>query len=285
MIDRTLFIINPNSSNGAYQPFLNELKEKEKNAHILLSKSKKHTEDFVKENWEKYDIFVAVGGDGTISSIAQLLIFSDKTLAVYPMGSGNGFARENDFNKNIYQLLKKISNHQSKKIDTIKVGAYFSINVSGVGLDSAVAQSFEKTKRGFANYIKTTIKTFFSFKNIEIRFNKNSNLKKYNGNYLMMNIANTRQFGNNAYISPNSKTNDGKMEIVLVKRFPLWYSPIFAYQLFNKSLKNNQYIQYISTEEVELSIDFDTWHLDGDATHITSPITIRVLEKSLNILS
>lgn len=283
MIDRTLFIINPNSSNGAYKPFLNQLKEKEKNAHILLSKSKKHTEDFIKENWEKYDVFVAAGGDGTISSIAQILIFSEKTLAVYPMGSGNGFARENDFNKNIDQLLKKIKNHQSKKIDTLKIGEHFSINVSGVGLDSAVAQSFEKTKRGFANYIKTTIKTFFNFKDIGIQF-QNPNLEKYNGKYLMMNIANTRQFGNNAYIAPQAKIDDGKMEIALVKRFPLWYSPIFAYQLFNKTLKNNQYLQYISTKETELSIDFDTWHLDGDAIQISSPITIKVLEKSLKIL-
>ena len=33
----------------------------------------------------------------------------------------------------------------------------------------------------------------------------------------MMNIANTRQFGNNAYIAPHASKSDGLLEIALVK--------------------------------------------------------------------
>lgn len=283
MINRTAFIINPNSSNGNYTSFFDELKMYLDPTHILLSKSKQHTEDFIKENWDKYDIFIAAGGDGTISSIAQSLIFSDKILAVFPMGSGNGFAKENNFDKNLKKLIAKVKNKQYKTIDTVKIGGFFSINVAGIGLDSAVAHSFEKTKRGFINYIKTTIKTYFGFKDIEVKFN-NPEFEKYNGKYMMMNVANTRQFGNNAYIAPQAKTDDGKVDIALVKKFPLSYAGIFAYKLFTKKLEKDKYIRYISTKNAEIQINYDIWHIDGDAVQLTSPIQVEVLEKSLHIL-
>ena len=138
-MQRTAFIINPNSSNGKYQSFLNKLNFLIDNPNIFISKSKKDTEDFINNNLNNIDIFVAVGGDGTISSIAKQLIYTDKILAVYPMGSGNGFAKENGFDKSIKKLLTKIQNKKSKIIDTIKINQEFSINVSGVGLDSVVA--------------------------------------------------------------------------------------------------------------------------------------------------
>lgn len=282
-MQRTAFIINPNSSNGKYQSFLNKLNFLIDNPNIFISKSKKDTEDFIDNNLNNIDIFVAVGGDGTISSIAKQLIYTDKILAVYPMGSGNGFAKENGFDKSIKKLLTKIKNKKSQIIDTIKINQEFSINVSGVGLDSVVAYNFEKTSRGFFNYIKTTIATFFSFNDINIKF-KNIDNQKYNGKYLMLNVANTRQFGNNAFIAPNAILDDGLVDIVLVKRFSLIGSVKFAYQLFSKKLGGNPFVTYLRLEQIDLEIDNNIWHIDGDAMELPSPVEIQVLKHSLKIL-
>lgn len=282
-MQRTAFIINPNSSNGKYQSFLNKLNFLIDNPNIFISKSKKDTEDFINNNLNNIDIFVAVGGDGTISSIAKQLIYTDKILAVYPMGSGNGFAKENGFDKSIKKLLTKIQNKKSKIIDTIKINQEFSINVSGVGLDSVVAYNFEKTSRGFFNYIKTTIATFFSFNDINIKF-KNIDYQKYNGKYLMLNVANTRQFGNDAFIAPNAILDDGLVDIVLVKRFSLIGSVKFAYQLFSKKLGGNPFVTYLRLEQIDLEIDNNIWHIDGDAMELPSPVEIQVLKHTLKVL-
>ena len=282
-MQRTAFIINPNSSNGKYQSFLNKLNFLIDNPNIFISKSKKDTEDFIDNNLNNIDIFVAVGGDGTISSIAKQLIYTDKILAVYPMGSGNGFAKENGFDKSIKKLLTKIQNKKSQIIDTIKINQEFSINVSGVGLDSVVAYNFEKTSRGFFNYIKTTIATFFSFNDINIKF-KNIDNQKYNGKYLMLNVANTRQFGNYAFIAPNAILDDGLVDIVLVKRFSLISSVKFAYQLFSKKLGGNPFVTYLRLEQIDLEIDNNIWHIDGDAMELPSHVEIQVLKHSLKVL-
>ncbi len=50
----------------------------------------------------------------------------------------------------------------------------------------------------------------------------------------MINFANTKQFGNNAFIAPDADYADGILEIVLVKKFPFYYFFKFGYQLFEQ---------------------------------------------------
>jgi YegS/Rv2252/BmrU family lipid kinase len=280
---RVAFIINPFSSNGNYQPFVQEIKSKFPEILVYISESIDATKEFIKNNFEGIDIFVAVGGDGTISTVAQALVHTEKILAIFPMGSGNGFARETNFTKNLDQLIAKIQAKKSQAIDSFTVNGKFSINVAGVGFDGAVIEAFEKTSRGFQNYIKVSIRTFFKYKPISINFLEEK-YQKFNGKYLMLNIANTRQFGNNAYIAPQASHSDGLLEMVLVKKFPFTHSLQFAYRMFTKKLIPNQYLHYISAPEIEFEVDSELWHLDGEFNNIPSPIQVKILPKSLTIL-
>ena len=274
---------SPFSAKKNYQPFLDELSKKVENPLYLVSKSLQDTDDFIDEHWKDVDVFVAVGGDGTISTVAKKLINSEKILAVFPAGSGNGFSRETHFSKNISLLLDKIKNEKFREIDTFTVNEHFSINVSGTGFDGKVVKEFEKTNRGFKNYIKVSIETFFNYKPITIRFS-DSKFQSYNGTYLMVNVANTRQFGNNAYIAPMASKSDGLVDLVLVKKFPLTYSPFFAFRMFTKRLKDDDYVTYLPVSEVEFEVNTRNWHIDGEFKKIKSPISIKVLPKSLRIL-
>ncbi|QBO58900.1 diacylglycerol/lipid kinase family protein [Chryseobacterium salivictor] len=277
------FIINPFSAKKNYQPFLDSLQKQVKNPHFYISESLEGTEQFISENFANIDIFVAVGGDGTISSVAKQLINTGKILAIFPAGSGNGFSNETNFTKNLTELLAKIKANKYREIDTFKVNDRLSINVSGTGFDGKVVKEFEKTSRGFKNYIKTSIKTFFNYKPIQVKF-PSEQFKKHNGEYLMLNVANTRQFGNNAYIAPHASTVDGLAEIVLVKKFPLHHGAAFAFRMFSKTLKENKYVTFLSVPEIDFTVDTKDWHLDGEYNEIDSPVHIKVLPKSLKIL-
>ncbi|MCT4205626.1 YegS/Rv2252/BmrU family lipid kinase [Elizabethkingia anophelis] len=278
-----VFIINPFSAKKNYKEFLEKLQQKYPEANFMISKSIEDTHRFIDENFASTEVFVAVGGDGTISTVAQKLINTDKILAVFPAGSGNGFSNETNFTKNIDALLQKIKQKKFHKIDTFTVNGNLSINVSGTGFDGEVIKKFEKTSRGFTNYIKVTVKTFFIFKSIKVEFEEK--YKQYNGDYLMLNVANTRQFGNNAYIAPHADYSDGLIDIVLVKKFPLWHSLAFAFRMFTKNLKENEYLTYFPVSELKFNVrNSKAWHLDGEGIEIGSPIEIKVLPHSLNIL-
>lgn len=282
-MEKVAFIINPFSAKKNYQPFLNELKKKVENPLYYISESILGTDEFIQKHFSDTDIFVAIGGDGTISTVAQNLINTEKILAIFPAGSGNGFSNETQFSKNLDELLEKLNQRKSRKIDTFTVNGRLSINVSGTGFDGKVVKEFEKTSRGFKNYIKVSLKTFFSYKPIKLKF-FDEKYQKYNGKYLMINIANTRQFGNNAYIAPMASKSDGLVDMVLVKKFPLTYSALFAFRMFTKKLKDDDYVTYLPVSEIEFKVNTKNWHLDGEFNKIKSPIHIEVQPSSLTIL-
>ncbi|MDV7695303.1 YegS/Rv2252/BmrU family lipid kinase [Chryseobacterium soli] len=282
-MEKVAFIINPFSAKKNYQPFLNELRKKVQDPLYYISESIQGTDDFIQKQFDNIDIFVAIGGDGTISTVAKNLISTDKILAIFPAGSGNGFSNETKFNKNLDELLGKLTAKKSRKIDTFTVNGRLSINVSGTGFDGKVVKEFEKTDRGFKNYIKVSLKTFFNYKPIKVKFSEEQ-YQKYNGRYLMLNIANTRQFGNNAYIAPNASKSDGLVDMVLVKKFPLSYSALFAYRMFTKKLKDDDYVKYLPVSEIEFKVNTTNWHLDGEFNKIKSPVHVKVSPASLNIL-
>lgn len=283
VMEKVAFIINPFSAKKNYQPFLNELKTKVNNPLYYVSESIPGTDEFIQTYFKEVDIFVAIGGDGTISTVAKNLINTEKILAIFPAGSGNGFSNETQFSKNLDELLGKIEAKKSRKIDTFTVNDRLSINVSGTGFDGKVVKEFEKTSRGFKNYIKVSLKTFFNYKPIKVKF-FDEEYQKYNGRYLMMNIANTRQFGNNAYIAPKASKSDGLVDMVLVKKFPLTYSALFAFRMFTKRLKDDEYVTYLPVSEISFKVNTKNWHLDGEFNKIKSPVHIKVQPSSLSIL-
>lgn len=282
-MDRAVFIINPFSAKKQSDLFIQKLKTKVDPLHYYVSESVEKTTEFILETKEKYDVYVAVGGDGTIASIAKSLVNTSKILAVFPAGSGNGFAYETQFDTNLEGLLKKIERRKYRKIDSIKIGSHLSINVSGAGLDAQVAKAFETTSRGFKNYVKVTLKTFFNYRPIQVDFHSQE-LEKYSGEYMMLNLANTRQFGNFAYIAPKASKSDGLVDLVLIKKFSFLYSLPFAFRLFTKALKADKYLTYIPVSKAEFSLDTTCFQMDGEYVEVDSPLKVEVLPQSLTVL-
>ncbi|MBP7731627.1 MAG: hypothetical protein KA114_08335 [Bacteroidales bacterium] len=240
--------------------------------------------NFIRENIEKYEIFVAAGGDGTVNTVASEIAGSGKILAVLPVGSGNGFAREMGFRKNIKILLRDISKHNSFKTDIIFLNNRPCINVAGLGIDSFVAHVFhDSEKRGFWSYILACFKVVVSLKPIRITINIENNIIEEN--VFMLSVTNTRQFGNHAIIVPRAVPDDGKFNIVIVRPFPKIMLPFFAIKLLSGTLKESKYIRYYETDQpVTILSSEPKFHIDGEAVLIYDEINVTIKPKMLDVL-
>jgi diacylglycerol kinase (ATP) len=284
-ISKALFILNPYAGIQPINFFISKELDLRKNVSAVKSLNIEDTTNLVELNFNKYNIFIAAGGDGTVHTVATKLIGSDKILGVLPMGSGNGFAKEFGFRPIIKPLLDDIERNESLYIDVIEINDKLCLNVAGIGLDSFVAHSFDKLKlRGFFPYIWLTLKTFLQLHPIFITIHIDGE-KVISENLFVLTIANTRQFGNNAFIAPQAIPNDGIIDIVLIKPFPKIFGLLFIIRLFTKRINRSKYVRYLKTnKEVVIQTDETRFHIDGEPVKISGKVVVKIKREALKVL-
>jgi diacylglycerol kinase (ATP) len=284
-IKRSLFILNPAAGVMPVKVILTaDLQRRKNQLATFKSLSVDESGNRIKNAFNDYDIFVAAGGDGTVRSVAAQLVGTEKVLGVLPMGSGNGFAREFGFKPNIPSLLKNIKKAERLSIDVIEINDLLCLNVAGVGLDSFVAHSFDKLgTRGLWSYVYVTFRNFIYLKPVHVTIDFGQEI--ITEDLFTLTIANTRQFGNNAYIAPEAKPNDGIIDIVLVRPFPKWIAPLIVLRLFRGTLGKSKYVKYIKTDKpFTVRTEETRFHIDGEPFEISGEIKVRIKRDVLNVL-
>jgi diacylglycerol kinase (ATP) len=283
---KSLFILNPNAGVVPVKLIISKKLEVRKNElSCFKSLSIDDSGTHIKKSFDKYDVFVAAGGDGTVRTVASELINTCKIFAVLPMGSGNGFAKEFGFKTNIRTLLADIKKAESINIDVIEINSMLCLNVAGIGLDSFVAHSFNKLKtRGFLSYVGETMKNFLKLKPVGITI-KIPGMKTISEDLFVVTIANNRQFGNNAFIAPDAKPNDGLIDIVIIRPFPKILAPFFIYRLFSGTINRSKYVRYLKTDKpFTIHSEETRFHIDGEPVTISGDVVVHLRRNSLNVL-
>lgn len=284
--NKALFVLNPTSGVPPVNFIVSkELERRKKDLSFCKSLKKEDTVQLIKDNYNDFDIFIAAGGDGTVHSVAAELVGTDKILGVLPLGSGNGFAKEFGFIMNVRSLLTDINRSESTEIDVIEINDNLCLNVAGIGLDSFVAHSFNNLKlRGFIPYIWLTFKTFLALRPFHVKI-KCDGKEIVSEKLFVLTIANTRQFGNNAFIAPDAKPNDGMIDIVMIKPFPKILGSIFIIRLFTKRINNSKYVKHFQTnKEIVIETAETRFHIDGEPLDISGKVVIRIKKEVLKVL-
>ena len=282
--NKTLLLLNPKAGTKRLSNLLRQLEKfRDEFDYITISEIEGFG-GFIKSKLNCYDTFIAVGGDGTVNSLASYLINTDKILGVLPYGSGNGFAREMGFKRNIKALAADVRRKEYTGVDVLKINNSTCVNVAGVGIDSFVAHSFNtRKKRGLWNYGISTLRTLRKLKPFTASVSINNKLIK--DQFYMVSVANTRQFGNDAFLAPKAKPDDGKFNVVLLKPFPKFLLPIFLVKLLNGTLKDSEYVKYFESENPGIIYTQETrFHIDGEPRTFTGEIKVEILKNSLKIL-
>ncbi|WP_339738075.1 YegS/Rv2252/BmrU family lipid kinase [uncultured Sunxiuqinia sp.] len=273
---KTLFIVNPNAGQQKIQKLLFQLENLDPPVAVQITKYPKHAAQIVGEQFDNFDVFVAVGGDGTVNEMASALVGSTKKLAVLPFGSGNGFAREFGFSRNLPHLMSAIEHGKTMSSDVMLVNGYVSMHISGVGYDGSVAHDFHKLKgRGFRNYLISTMRVIWRFVPIEASIELEN--ETINGRFFMVNLANTAQFGYGAQIAPQANPTDGRFDLVMVRAFPISLFPLFSLKLFLGRLKPSKHVQYLPCKNaLIMRTSSDKFHIDGEPILIENPVKIEL---------
>ena len=266
------FIINPISGKAQHKGLESRIEKlldlnKFDFDYLYTERAKHATELAQQAAHENIDVVVAVGGDGTMNECAKGLLGSQTALAVLPCGSGNGFAFHFGMERNIKKAIKQLNISDFKTIDTCTANGVPFFNVSGVGFDSHIANLFATTKvRGFSSYIKLVLRECANYPAQDYCLEYDGKKEVYNA--VIISWANASQFGNGAQISPESKVDDGLIEICVLKDFKRFLVPVLLYRLFTGKIHHSKYMTIIKTKSITISCQNGQSHLDLSLIHI-----------------
>lgn len=284
-----LFIINPISGTGkkkiVEQLIKEELTHNKFEVSIRYTEAVGHATVIAKEGVEAcVDVVVAVGGDGSVNEVAKGLIGTNVKMGIIPAGSGNGFARHLNIPMDKRKAVILLNKLHSKSVDTASVNDQLFVGTAGVGFDAHIGLKFdEASTRGFWTYLKLTFKEYFNYKEQSYQISIDQK-KTINEKAFFMSFCNINQWGNNVFISPNSKIEDGLIRVVLIRKMNLLSVPFFAFRLFSKSVDKSKYYKEFSGKKVEVNQAINLIHIDGEPIRLGQKLFVEIKPSSLEVI-
>lgn len=285
---KTLFVINPISGLGKQKDLpdlIDRYLDKSRFAYELcISEYAGHAKVIATEARADYDLLVAVGGDGTINEIAGSLLNQNAGLGVIPLGSGNGLARHLQISTNPVKALLQLNKSGFIPFDAGLLNEKPFFNVSGTGFDAQISKKFAaQVKRGYVTYARCVLKEIQLYSPTRYRVQIQDHVIE--NEFFFIAFANTAQYGNNAFIAPQAQTDDGLLDIILVKPFPLTYFPTFTILGMSKNLYRSPYVQAFKARELYIqNLENAPIHLDGEYEGSEASIRLSVKERVLKVM-
>lgn len=284
-----LFIVNPISGGkkktGFEKRALAELDASVYDARFTVTDYPGHAHGLAKQAVsEGMDIVVAVGGDGTINEVASALNGTATTLGIIPEGSGNGLALYLGIPLNERAALRRLSREDFMSIDSGMINGLPFFNMAGIGFDASVSDRFANDKiRGPIGYLKAILTELSTYK--PSRYSLDIDGRTYEREAFMISVANSPQYGNNAYVAPQASVTDGVLDVCIIHKFPLYTFPMMLFHLFNKTADQSEYVEIIPGKRIRIIRETaDAVHVDGEPKEMGTVLDISVKPATLRII-
>ena len=225
---------------------------------------------------------IAVGGDGTVKMLAEIVKETTVALGILPAGSANGMARELGIPSEVKGALKIIEEGKVQPIDAIRINEeQLCIHLSDIGLNAMLVKYFESSpNRGMWGYGRAIIKMLFEKRKMRVTLTVDGELIKRKA--YMVTLANARMFGTGAIINPDGNISDGVFEVVVVRKINLLevYKSIFTNKTFHP-----RRIEVFPAKSVELISQRRVFfQVDGEYQGKTARLKARILPGILNMI-
>lgn len=232
----------------------------------------------------EYGAVVAVGGDGTVNEVATGLVGSDIAMGLLPTGSGNGLARYLGVPFNFEEAINVINDRKTVKIDTATMNGRLFVSIAGIGFDAEVANEFAKVKkRGFRPYLNIILRLYPRYK--QRQYVIETPEKTIITKAFFISLANSNQFGYNATVAPQSKINDGLIDVCIFKKPALIEAPLIVPLLFFRKIDKSHCVKIVRTDKLTIKQPQNAVvHLDGDAMTLGKKLDICVNSLSLTVI-
>jgi YegS/Rv2252/BmrU family lipid kinase len=229
---------------------------------------------------------IAVGGDGTVSTVGRALLGSDVNLAVIPFGSGNGLARHFNIPLTPARAVEALRNAVVRRIDVGMVDERPFFVTCSMAWDGALVRSFDRMPvRGILPYVLAGVQEFFEYKQQDIGVTVDGTERRTFREPMVFTVANLSQYGGGARIAPSAQADDGFLELVVALRQDLPVLLANIGRFFDGSIERIPQVESLRFRRLEVRRERSSpIQMDGELVNAGVEISVRVVPAALNVL-
>lgn len=290
---RALIIYNPTSGKERIKRQLPYVIERIENAGYIVSTHQTTGPSSAKEAaqracFETFDVVIAAGGDGTLFEVINGLAEQDHrpTLGIIPAGTTNDFARALKIPFRLNRALDVICNGDIRSFDIGKVNddSYF-INVAAGGVMTELTYEVPiKSKKflGRLAYFLKALPKLFRIRTTPIRLSYDDVVYEHDIFFFL--ACNTQSVGGFHNVAPNSKYDDGLIDLIIFEKMGMFEVLKLLVKLFFKKPLDGKHVKYLQLTEFEIDMrDEMALNLDGEYGG-KFPCRFKNLKHHINIL-
>jgi len=242
----------------------------------------------------RFDVALAVGGDGTLGQVASGLVGSECALGVLPVGTGNVWAHMMGlpvwtpvYRTALLDSARALVSGQVRRVDMGKAGDRYFILWSGIGFDAQVAREIEplrEIRRSFGNvtYLVTSIALSLGLRGTRMTVTIDG--KAFRQRVLLIVVSNAQLYGSSWMLAPQAQLDDGLLDVYIFKGGNTLdiFRHLFMVLLGKHQQDPKMEIYRARSVTIRGERSFPL-HTDGDPAGNT-PVTITVAPKALNVI-
>ncbi|MGB2868969.1 MAG: diacylglycerol kinase family protein [Bacteroidota bacterium] len=295
-----VFIVNPQAGRGKFgnleATLRHHLGPMGITYEIQTTSERYHATDLARRAADKFDVVVAVGGDGTVHEVANGLVGTKACMSVLPMGSGNDFGHLLGIPSSIDRALHAIKGGTVKLFDVgefqtsggiehVSPSKYF-INSFGIGLDAAIAQEARRISKlkGLAQYFVATLRTLQWYRGQSYQVGLDGVFRT--SRLFLICVGNGDREGGGFRVTPDARPDDGKFQVCMVDEMPVLRA-LRVLPLAMRGVHGNAAgIDLVDATLITVRSDTKfIAHADGEIVGTDlREVTIRLLPKALRVV-
>jgi diacylglycerol kinase (ATP) len=168
-------------------------------------------------------LLVVVGGDGTLSEVANGVAGTDTEVAVLPCGTGQDFGRTHGIPSRFDDAVRVAIDGEARTIDLGRVeleGGTTRVfaNVGSAGMSGAVAQranAMTKALGGRATFFYALTREFLAWQNSRVVIELDDGERREGAMHDVI-VANGRFHGGGMKLAPDARQDDGTFDVVTI---------------------------------------------------------------------
>lgn len=169
------------------------------------------------------DIVAVIGGDGTVSEVAEALVGTNTCLMMLPGGGGNDLAGELGIPRlppgpvAIARTLRLLASAPRVRLDVVTINGRACIQAGGTGLDAYVAtlRATSRIRPAALSYGVGTIRGILTYRPTVMKVTVDGNVV-WNGRAYAVTIANIGVYGGGLRIVPDADPMDGLVDVAII---------------------------------------------------------------------